>query len=72
MGWRLRLDCDAQLGRNDNRRLGTNYHRGVVRVGANIARRDTHVRDLEALGAVHVQPGVHDAVLASGLHGTRP
>jgi hypothetical protein len=58
---------DAKLLRDNYRRLLPNDERSRVRVRADVARADGHVRDLESLDAINVQARVDDTARFRGF-----
>ena len=69
---RIRIEMtdaiDAELLRDQHRRLLPNDQRGRVRVGADVGRADGEVRDFEPPHAVHVQARIDDAAPFAGFH----
>ena len=59
---------DAQLLRDNHRRLLSNDQRSRVRICCNVSRANRQIRNFESLDAIDVQARVDDAASLSRFH----
>lgn len=62
------IQPQAQLSYDDIRSLLTYGKSGVIRISANVLRRNAQIRNLQSRYAVHVQISIHDTQLLTRRH----